>query len=92
MKRITNSVCVATLLSTMQPQVEVKIMDVDINTLPFRDPIDSQETDSSLGLVYTVDEILHGIDNVRIARAQIRRVAVNEGLLLIVIDTKHEVY
>lgn len=92
MKRIANSVCVATLLSTMQPQMEVKIMDVDTSTLPFADPLDSSETDKSYGLAYTVDEILHKIDNIKIAKAQIYRTCVNEGLMLIVIDTKHEVY
>lgn len=30
MKRIANNVCVATLLSTMKPQMEVKIMDVEL--------------------------------------------------------------
>lgn len=67
-------------------------MDIDINTLPFTDPLDSSETDKSYGLAYTVDEILHDVNNIKIAKAQIYRTCVNEGLLLIVIDTKHEVY
>ena len=92
MKRIANHVAVETLLYTMPANKVVKIMDMDHHLLPWSDPIDSSDTDSSLGLTYTVDEILNKIDNVRIARAKIRRTAVNEGLLLLVIDTKNEEY
>ena len=92
MKRIATNVAVETLLYTMPGNKIVKIMDIDHHLLPWSDPIDSADTDSSLGLTYTVSDILHNLNNVRIAKAKICRTAVNEGLLLLVIDTKNEEY
>ena len=90
MKRIANSVAVATLLYTIPADKIVKIVDVDHYMYAASEPWEN--VDESYGLAYTVDEILHNYENIKIAKAAIRRTAVNEGQLLLVIDIKHEVY
>ena len=90
MKRIANKVAVATLLYTMPADKVIKIVDTDQYMWSSREPWEN--ISSSFGLTYTVDEILYNVDNIKIANASIRRTAINEGMLLLVIDTKHEEY
>lgn len=90
MKRIANQVAVATLLSTMPSQAVVKIVDTPQWLYPSNNPWEN--TDGSFGLTYTVDEILHKFENEKIARAAIHHTTVNEGMILLVIDTKGEEY
>ena len=89
MKRIANNVAVATLLSTMKPQTEVKIIDVDYNLVLM---VDGWESIDGLGEVLTVDEILHDYNNVQFANAKIRRTGIYNNMLMLVIDTKQEEY
>lgn len=90
MRRIANQVAVATLLYTMPPQTIVKIVDTPSWLYPSNNPWEN--TDASFGLTYTVDEILHKFENEKIARAAIHHTTVNEGMILLVIDTKGEEY
>lgn len=90
MKRIANYAAVATLLYTIPGNQVVKIVDVDHNKYTSVEPWEN--ADVSFGLTYTVNEILYNSDHVKIARARIRRTAINEGMLLLVIDTKAEEY
>lgn len=89
MKRIANNLAVATLLYTMKPQTEVKIVDVDYNLVLM---VDDWDKIDGLGEVLTVDEILHNSCNIRIANARIRRTGIHNNMLVIVIDTKQEEY
>ena len=91
MKRIMNDVAVATLLHTMKPSEIVKIIDVDRNLYSSSEPWDNTSNESFV-CNYTVDNILHDYRNTKIANAKIYSTAVNEGYLILVIDTKHEVY
>lgn len=90
MKRTPNKVAVESLLSTIPANQVVKIADIDRYMYSSIEPW--SDSSSSIGLTYTVDEILHHPNNTKIAKAQIHRTAINEGLLLLVIDTKHEEY
>ena len=90
MKRISTNVAVSSLLSTIPNDHVIKIADVDRYKIPFSDPWEN--ADSSIGLTYTVDEILHNYEYTKIAKAKIFRTAINEGMLLLVIDTQHEEY
>lgn len=90
MKRTSTKVAVESLLYTIPADQIIKIADVDQYMYSSDEPWN--DSYSSIGLTYTVDEILHDYNNVKIAKAQIHRTAVNEGLLLLVIDTKHEEY
>lgn len=90
MKRIANSVAVQTLLSTIPANVEIRIVDMDHRTWATTEPWEAAS--SSIGTTYTVGDILYKLDNTKIARAKIYRTAVNDGMLLLVIDTKNEEY
>ena len=85
MKRIANNVAVATLLFTMKPDASVKICDIPQNVwLSGFAFCDGKEPDWHL---YTVNEILHNLDNTRIAYAKILHTCINDGDLMLVIDT-----
>lgn len=87
MKKVMNEVAVATLLSTMKPQTEVEIFDAPQCIVPSGDPITS-----AIGIVHTVDELLHNYKFERIARAKIYRTEIKEGRIFLLIDTLHEAY
>ena len=90
MKRIANDVAVQTLLYTIPSNIEVSIVDIDHHLVPSAERW--EELEEPGGEVFTVDEILHKWENARIAKAKIRRTAVNNNQLLLVIDTKVEEY
>lgn len=89
MKRIANDVSVTTLLCTMHPQSLVKIADVDYNQFISKVPYDDP---GSFGLTYRVDEVLHDYKLAKIAKSKICQTRINEGMLLLIVDTKHDVY
>lgn len=87
MKRIMNDVAVATLLSTMKPQDEVEIFDAPQCILPTGDP-----ASSAIGVLHTVDELLHNYRFERIAKAKVYRMKIKNNHLFLLIDTLHETY
>ena len=92
MKRIANDVAVATLLYTVPLDNVVRI--VDINPHNWASLTNYEEVYLKHGFDYTVDAILHNINNVRIANAKVWRTDVSktDGTLTIVIDTATEKY
>ena len=90
MKRITNDVAVQTLLYTVPSNIEVRIVDIDHHLVPSTERW--EELENPGGEIFTVDDILHNWENIKIAKAKIRRTAVNNNHLLLVIDTKVEEY
>ena len=87
MKKVMNDLAVATLLSTMKPQAEVEIFDAPQCIIPAGDPITSV-----VGVLHTVDELLHNYKFERIARAKVYRTEIKDNHLFLLIDTIHENY
>ena len=92
MKRIANDVAVATLLYTVPLDSIVRIVDID--PPDWVSLTNYEELYLKCGVDYTVDAILHNIDNTRIANAKVWRTDVSktDGTLTIVIDTATETY
>ena len=90
MKRIMNNVAVATLLYTIPGDKIVKIIDTPHYLYCPSDPWENYSGD--LIKEFTVNEILHKVENETIAKATIWHTAVNDGKLLLVIDTVNERY
>lgn len=93
MKRVPNYAAVQTLLSTMNPDAEVRILNIPnwwaLNIKTGKVP----EVEANDKQVYKVSDILYKWSNADIARATILRTSVGiDGKLVIVIDTKTEVY
>lgn len=90
MKRIANNVAVATLLFTMNPQTEIRIIDAEYHLISYIRDWSSQGIPD--GEILTVDEILHHEENAQFARARIRRTEIVNNQLLLIIDTKDDEY
>ena len=91
MKRIPQKAAVTTLLYTMKPQANVKIVDVDHNIFAWTKNED-WESQEGLGEIYSVDDILHNFMNTKIANATVRGISVHSDMLILVIDTEDEEY
>ena len=90
MKRINNDVAVQTLLYTVSPKASVKIVDTNHERYGSTEPWENAS--SEVYKIYTVDEILHDYRLVKICKSKVYTTAVNDGMLLIVIDTAKEQY
>ena len=89
MKRIYNEVSVQTLISTMHPEMEIYIIDVDYNIY-----IPSERFTNVSGHAKAVKvRDLNSYEYAKICKSRIRKTDVSEdGKLVLVIDTRHDVY
>ena len=89
MKRIYNEVSVQTLISTMHPEMEIYIIDVDYNIY-----ISSERfTNVSEHAKAVKVRDLMNYEYAKICKSRIRKTDISEnGKLVLVIDTRHDVY
>ena len=80
---------VQTLISTMHPEMEIYIMDVDYNIY-----VPSERFTSVSGHAKAVKvRDLNSYEYTKICKSRIRKTDVSEdGKLVLVIDTRHDVY
>ena len=89
MKRISNNVAVQTILQIMHPQMNVKIFDINHELYSSSERFDR----ITYGVTTEqVDKILHELKYTTICRSQVRRIDINDGVLMLVIDTSHDEY
>ena len=89
MKRIYNEVSIQTLISTMHPEMEIYIMDVDYNIY-----ISSERFTNVSRYAKSVKvKDLNSYEYTKICKSRIRKTDISEdGKLVLVIDTRHDVY